>query len=128
MLRHGEFTVTTDGQMIILQVSGSHNEYDTLAVTQELRQVVLAFEGKPFVELIDGRELQGTTPEGFKVLAEYEQWLSTQNFVARAFVSPNRIIPAIAEKHIDGIKENNVRNFIDIDAAKAWLLSELKKA
>ncbi|WED23871.1 hypothetical protein L3Q72_21805 [Vibrio sp. JC009] len=125
MIGHGLFSIRVEGRMVIGAVSGSHNEFDTAAVTDELRKAVESLNGSPYVELIDARELEGVTPEGFAVIDKYNRWESENGLIAIAFVARNTVLPMIVKHYLEMTQASNMKAFSDIEEARQWLLDEL---
>lgn len=125
MLEHGLYSVHIEGNIVIGRVIGSHNEYDVLAATNAFKNAIASFNGKPFGEIIDARDLEGVTPEGFAEIERYNNWLVANGVKARAFVVSNTVLPAIVKNRMKELKELKTREFSDIEQAKIWLQQEL---
>ncbi|WCE28874.1 hypothetical protein [Vibrio sp. SCSIO 43137] len=125
MLEHGIYSVHIEGNIIIGRVVGSHNEYDVLAATNAFKKAIATFKGEPFGEIIDARDLDGVTPEGFAEIEKYNSWLVEHGIKARAFVVSNTVMPAIVKNRIKDLNGLKTKEFMDVEQAKIWLEQEL---
>lgn len=125
MHRHGTDSITIEGLMLIAKVSGYHNEADAQAVTASLAKAAATFAGVCYAQLVDARDLQGITPEGFAVINDYHQQEVSQGLVALAFVATNQVLPSIFENYVAIDESSNMQIFGDVDEATEWLQSKL---
>lgn len=125
MLEHGTYSVHIEGNIVIGRVVGSHNEYDVLSATNAFKSAIATFKGEPFGEIIDARDLDGVTPEGFAEIEKYNRWLVDNGIKARAFVVSNTVLPAIVKSRMQQLSDLKTKEFTDIEQAKIWLKQEL---
>lgn len=127
MLEHGTYSVYVENSIVIGKVSGSHNEYDVKAATNSFKQAIETFKGAAFVEIIDARELDGVTPEGYAEIEKYNSWLVSNGLVARGFVVTNSALPLIFKRQTAEVQQFETKVFSDVETAKLWLQEELVK-
>jgi len=85
-IEHGEVTITVDKNIIIVKLEGAFNEFGTKKYTAGVKQIISTFQGRPFSILINNLDMLGGTPEAYEELEKYNQWLNTQNLIAKAMV------------------------------------------
>lgn len=118
---HGEREVFLKDRIITARFIGMFNEHGVKRITDEIRQCIYQLSGKPFAILVDDLKLEGGTPEAYVVLEEYNQWLNTQNLVAKAMVLTSKAHKAIIDKLSPSRTQQNIQYFVSEDSALAWL-------
>ncbi len=122
---HGEREVFMQDRIITARFIGMFNEHGVKRITDEIRDCIYQLSGEPFAILVDDLKLEGGTPEAYVVLEEYNQWLNTQNLVAKAMVLTSKAHKAIIDKLSPSRLEQNIQYFVSEDSALDWLRSEL---
>lgn len=125
MLKHGEYSMVSEGAIIRTKMIGSFNENGMKPLIEDLTKEVLAQNGQPFVELFDFTEFEGMTPEAFQLVDKYNHWVNRQRFVAKALVCDTSLFEALANKLIEAQKSQKFKTFLSITEAEKWLMSEL---
>lgn len=85
-LNHGDFEVSVDGNIIIVELKGSFNEYGAKALTEQIKATIETFAGVPFSIAVNDLALEGITPEAYEQLNNYNSWLNGQNMRAKAMI------------------------------------------
>lgn len=124
---HGEREVFKSGRIITARFIGVFNHHGVYRVADEIRECVAQMHGEPFAILIDDLQLQGGTPEAYVAVEEYNQWLNTQQLVAKAMVLDSKAHKDILDKRTPSRAQQNIEYFTDEDSALVWLKSELER-
>ncbi len=124
---HGENRVTLEGDTIFITLKGSFNEYGMQLWFESVRSIVNDLNSKPFYILMNFLEIDGGTPEAYKVSDQFNIWLNGQNMIAKACVAPPVLI-AIDELQINKTlrKNQNFKYFNILGDALLWLKSQNK--
>jgi len=128
MNAHGNAVVTCEGKMIKAKFSGSFNSTGVLKYVNEIKAFVHSLDGASFVILADYIELEGGTPNAYKVFESYSQWLNKQPLIAKATVSQSLIKMQIVSSLSPSQKQQNIQIFEKENEAICWLESELANA
>lgn len=122
---HGETKVALEGSLIRAKFIGSFNPAGVKAYASKIEGLLTQLNGQPFIMLIDNLQLVGGTPEAYKVLDEYNQWLNGQNLVAKAIVISSEFKAKIIDSLTPALKTQNMRYFTEKKEALDWLETEL---
>lgn len=117
----GYHTAESRDDLIIVCLIGSFNEFDIMGYIDDLREFILGRQGKPAYLIVNDFELDGITPEGYLQLEINNQWLLTQNLVAKAIVSNRSIQDSLDFKWTPTLKKLNTRYFADMASAEGWV-------
>jgi len=120
-LEHGIFTVTVDTNIIIITMKGSFNEFGARALIDSIKAKIKSFKSAKFSIIVEDLELEGMTPEGYKEINKYNEWLNDQNMIAKARVAKSTVTLDIDNRLIPAIKKQNIKIFEDVPAAIEWL-------
>ncbi|WP_158769795.1 hypothetical protein [Paraglaciecola sp. L1A13] len=123
-LEHGNYSISVEGNIIILELSGCFNEYGTQALTKNIIATIETFHGAPFSIVVSNLAVEGFTPEAYTELNRYNIWLNTQNMVAKAMVSKINALVKIDDIRIPAKSAQNVAVFNNIPDAIKWLHSQ----
>lgn len=123
--QHGEVLFTVEDNIIIAKAIGSFNEEGAYGYTNGFKDRIEQFGSQPFAILVDNLLMEGATPEAFKVLEAYNQWLNDKPLVAKAFVVKSRVTTSIVTAHSPSINQQTVENFSTIEEALYWLKQQL---
>lgn len=121
--KHGDYTISVEGQLIYTSLNGSFNEYGVSCWITAIKSTIAQFNGQAFTMLVNELNAQGATPEALNVANEYNEWLSTQNMKAKAVVYSSDTLKDIDEKRLPSRKKQNVRFFSSIADARQWLIT-----
>ena len=113
--------------IIFAEFCGSFDNHALQRYSKQIKKLVSTFNGSPFAMLIDDLKLEGGTPEAYKVLNEYNQWLNQQAIVAKAFIINNNVNKQIILKRSPALLEQNIAFFTDKNSAKDWLNTQLNQ-
>jgi hypothetical protein len=127
-LEHGHHSITIEDNIIIIELTGSFNEYGARSLTDDIRRTIKQFKGKPFCILLNDFALEGITPEGYKEIDEYNVWLNTQNMIAKAIVIKIDILSKMEESRIPAKAQQNIKSFRNMPDAVDWLKIQTKLA
>jgi len=125
-LEHGIFTVTIDTNIIIVIMKGSFNEFGARALIDSIKAKIKNFNGAKFSILVEDLELEGITPEGYKEINKYNEWLNNQNMIAKARVANSSLMLDIDHRLIPAIQKQNLKIFEDVPSAIEWLKLQSK--
>jgi hypothetical protein len=120
-IEHGEVTITVDKNIIIVKLEGAFNEFGAKKYTVGVKQIIDTFQGKPFSILINNLEVLGGTPEAYEELEKYNQWLNTQNLVAKAMVISSITTLDIINLLSPSRQSQQSKNFDNEEDAMQWL-------
>ena len=120
-LEHGIFTVTIDTNIIIVIMKGSFNEFGARALIDSIKAKIKSFNGTKFSIIVEDLELEGITPEGYKEINKYNEWLNNQNMIAKARVANSSLMLDIDHRLIPAIQKQNIKIFEDVPSAIEWL-------
>ncbi|WP_435236848.1 hypothetical protein ACR30L_04505 [Psychromonas sp. PT13] len=120
-LEHGIFTVTVDTNIIIITMKGSFNEFGARALIDSIKAKIKSFKSAKFSIIVEDLELEGMTPEGYKEINKYNEWLNDQNMIAKARVAKSTVTLDIDNRLIPAIKKQNIKIFEDVPTAIEWL-------
>jgi len=87
--------------------------------------VVERFQQKEFLLLIDIKNCEGGTPEGYEESRKFNIWLDEQNLTAKAIVSSSSIFIQINESIVRDTNKQNIQYFENQKNAVNWLQSFL---
>ena len=125
-LEHGIFTVTIDTNIIIVIMKGSFNEFGARALIDSIKAKIKSFNGTKFSIIVEDLELEGITPEGYKEINKYNEWLNNQNMIAKARVANSSLMLDIDHRLIPAIQKQNLKIFEDVPSAIEWLKLQSK--
>lgn len=125
---HGGSEVIVQNEIIIVRLSGMFNELGVKKFTDAVRQFVGSLNGRAFGVLINDLKLEGGTPEAYAELEEYNQWLNTQQLVAKAMVIESSTHRDIINKLSPSRSQQNIEYFKSEQDALIWLKQELDSA
>lgn len=121
---HGESTFCVDGNIITVVMKGAFNEYGFRAFANRINQIIADFKGEKFYLLMDMTESIGGTPELYLEADKYNEWLNSQNMVAKAIVINSIVNLNIYKVRVKATLVQDHKFFDnDIDALK-WLKSK----
>ena len=123
--QHGEVLFTVEDNIIIAKAIGSFNEEGAYDYTNGFKDRIGQLGSQPFAILVDNLLMEGATPEAFKVLEAYNQWLNDKPLVAKAFVVKSRVTTSIVTAHSPSINQQTVENFSTKEDALQWLRTKL---
>ncbi len=123
-ISHGIYKITQHGNTIEVVLSGAFNEFGAIDWTEAVKNIITTYQGKPFAILMDLTQAQGATPEAFDIGERYNEWLNTQNLVAKAVVYGSKVLKDIELSIAKAKKKQHIKNFDDIEQARIWLQSQ----
>lgn len=106
---------------------GSFNELGAENFTLAMREAIVTFNGKAFSILVDDLEVIGGTPQAYAELESYNQWLNSQNMIAKAMVIDSPVTLAIIEKYAPSREKQNIAIFDNRADAIYWLKEQMQK-
>ena len=123
-LDHGDVSIRVENNIIIAETKGAFNEYGarkyTEAVKKEIKQ---RFGNSPFSMLVNIEKIDGGTPEAFVELEKYNEWLNSQQLIAKAMVTNSQTNIQLLEKYSPSRAKQNIKNFVCEKEALSWLKS-----
>jgi hypothetical protein len=124
---HGDYHLILNQYIIEVTLVGAFNDLGVKAWTEAVKNTIKLFDGKPFAILMDLTQAQGATPEAFEVANQYNEWLNTQNMIAKAVVFGNRILQEIEQVMVKAKQKQKIKNFFDVNEARLWLQQQFIK-
>jgi len=106
--------------ILFLDISGPFNEYDIIAITEEVRLGIEQFHQKSFFLLIDIHHTEGGTPEGFEESRKFNLWLDEQNLIAKAIICSSAAFIEINESRVRDTKKQRIQYFCNKETAMNW--------
>ncbi|AWL13219.1 hypothetical protein HMF8227_02768 [Saliniradius amylolyticus] len=125
---HGNFSVRAEEDLILTRLIGSFNRDGISAYAQAVKDAVGELKGRQFAVLVDDLDVEGGTPEAYQELEKYNQWMSEQAIVAKAFVIDNTAKKAIILHNTPALQRQNVAFFTNRESARIWLRQQLESA
>jgi len=125
-LSHGTYVLTYQNNIIEVTLSGAFNEYGVIDWTNAIKKTIASFNGEKFCILMDLRKALGGTPEAFEQANQYNDWLNSQNMVAKAVIFENAVLAEIERVMVSAKRFQKIKNFHDIIEARQWLSDQLK--
>jgi len=120
-IEHGENTIIAKENIIHITLKGAFNEYGAIDVSKKTMEIIRNFNQKRFMLLVNLLNLDGATPEAFNISNEFNEWLNSQNMVAKAIVITSQVIKAIDQQWVPSKVVQNVEYFDSEDDALRWL-------
>lgn len=120
-IEHGESTIIAKDNIIHITLKGAFNEYGAIGVSKTTMEIIRNFNQKRFMLLVNLLSLDGATPEAFNISNEFNEWLNSQNMVAKAIVITSQAIKAIDQQWVPSKVVQNVEYFYSEDDALRWL-------
>ena len=118
---HGESSFHVDGNIITFVMKGAFNEYGFIAAVKRLKNIVASFKGEKFYILMDITEGIGGTPELYDEMNQYNEWLNSQNMIAKAIVILSKMNLDIYSARVTTNKKQNQKSFDNVPDALNWL-------
>ena len=124
---HGDNQVSNQDNIISITLRGSCNEYDFQDIGPTVKQAVVQCNGKKFCILVNDLEFIGATPEAYHEFQVLNQWLNTQQLIAKAIVIKSVSVLATIKAQVPAINDQNLKVFDVEEDAIIWLQNQLKK-
>lgn len=124
-VEHGENTIIVKENIIHITLKGGFNEYGAKDVSRKTKEIICAFNQKRFLMLVNLLNLEGATPEAFNTSNEFNEWLNSQNMVAKAIVITSQTIKAIDQQWVPSKTVQNIEYFDNEEDALKWLKIQL---
>lgn len=118
---HGKFKITVDKNQITTELSGSFNAQGIENWIGEMKQTISSFTGKPFTILVNELAAKGATPDALEKANQYNDWLNSQNLVAKAVVYSELIYREIDKKSLPARAHQNIEFFSATNDAQQWI-------
>lgn len=122
---HGECFVEREGNLIKARLKGMFNFSGGKQYTEGVQRCVEELNGEPFAILVNNLEVEGATPKAYQELERYNQWLNTQNMVAKAMVIQSKLQEGMIDSYSPARQEQNTRSFADEVSAMEWLKQQM---
>lgn len=120
-IEHGESTIVAKENIIHITLKGAFNEYGAIDVSKKTMEIIRNFNQKRFMLLVNLLNLDGATPEAFNISNEFNEWLNSQNMVAKAIVITSQVIKAIDQQWVPSKVVQNIEYFDSENDALIWL-------
>lgn len=124
-LKHGEYKITVDNNIVTICLKGSFNKQAVTCCTTEIKRIVEDNYPNKFCILFDNSEYTGCTPDGFETLEAFNQWLGDKNLVAKAMVINSSMHLDIIDKRTPSRQNQKIKNFNCLAEAQNWLQQQL---
>ena len=122
---HGESSFRVDGNIVTFVMKGAFNEYGFRTAANRIKSIVDSFHGEKFYILMNATEAVGGTPELYQEMNKYNEWLNTQNIVAKAIVILSKINLDIYSARVTTNKTQNQKSFDNESDALKWLKNQV---
>ena len=124
---HGDNKVSIQDNIISITLRGGCNEYDFQDIGPTVKQAVIQCNGKKFCILVNDLEFIGATPEAYQEFQVLNQWLNTQQMLAKAIVIKSVSILNTIKIRVPAINDQNMKVFEVEEDAIIWLQNQLIK-
>jgi hypothetical protein len=118
---HGQCFISVEDDIIFIKSVGAFNLEGINKANQDIKEVILNCDKKGLKLLIDYTEIEGETPEAFDKLNECNEWLNSQNLIAKAVVINSPVTLTLLESRAPARRLQNDKNFEDKVTAIKWL-------
>ena len=118
--------VSTQDNIISITLRGSLKESDYKNIAQKVKQAVAQFNDQGFCILVNDLQLIGSTLDAYQELEELNQWLNTQQMIAKAIVIERDTLLGTIKTLVPAIKDQKIKTFDVIEDAMLWLKSQLR--
>ena len=125
---HGTHIIKVNNRIIFSKISGACNEYNILEFAKKVEEIVNDFNGDSFCLLVDFTDIIGGTPEAFNEANKFNEWLNTQNMIAKAIVATSQSFLVVNDSRIIAQESQDYKNFYNLEDAQKWLESKIKEA
>lgn len=122
-LIHGDFQVDVEGNLINVTLKGAFNEHAVIKLSEKIKSIIEAFDGKPFTIIINALSFEGATPEAYLETNQHNKWLNEKNMLGKAIVHISKTLMAIDITYKKEIPGQNTREFSTLREAKNWVTS-----
>lgn len=120
-LEHGKYAIIVDENIINITLEEAFNEQGAKALAKELTEIINNFNQQKILILGNLLKLPGATPEAFAVSNKFNEWLNTQNLVAKALVINSPAIKAIDQQRVPSKEVQHIAYFDNEADALNWL-------
>ena len=111
---------------IICRISGMFSLPEVKHTYKHFRTLVTDME-QPFAIIMDMREFQGTTPEGFEEAERFNQWLASSQLVVKVNITTAGVMSKIVDQNIPTRKNYHFQEFREEQAAVEYTETVLER-
>lgn len=115
-----QISIDVFGKIVVARLKGTYSVPEADRFYKALRKTVDA-QSKPIGIVMELTQFQGSPPEGYQIAEAFNQWLTTQNIVAKVNVMTPQITSKIVEQNIPTRKKLNLEVFDTEQEAIAYL-------
>lgn len=127
-LEHGRYSIELHTDCIVIcELIGTFNKEGVAAWILEMHSTIETIKEKPFGILIDVRHYAGATEDALEAADSFHQWLGNSMLVCQAHVISSPTLYSISISRLPSLKLHEVKSFLRIDEACAWIVEKLKK-
>jgi len=123
---HGDNLVSIQDNIISLTLRGTCNEYDFQDIRPKVEQAVEQCNGQKFCILVNHLEFFGATPEAYREFQLLNQWLNSQQMIAKAIVIKSFSTWGTIKSRVPAFNDQNIQVFDVEGLAINWLQNQLK--
>ena len=125
-IEHGSYSITLDGRVLSITLSGMFNDIATQNVCYKIKSEVESLNGRSFGVLLDCTTYEGSTREAHQISNQFLLWLNKQACSARAIIYSQKLYFDIVKNEQPALFElQNRKEFHDLVEAKSWLAVQL---
>ena len=118
---HGNSSFCVDGNIVTVVMKGAFNEYGFRVFTNCIKSIIDDLQGERFSIMMNMIEATGGTPELYVEAEQYNEWLNSQNLIAKAIVIDSIVTLDIYNSRVKANKIQDYKSFDnELDAIK-WL-------
>lgn len=121
---HGTYSIKKDADIVRYELIGTFNENVTQDFIDELKSLILGYSSRPFKLMNVQIQLEGATPAAFELVNQLNEWLNTQNMIAKAIVNNSEVLAKMHRFFIPAREAQNIQYFSREEDALAWLTSQ----
>ncbi len=122
---HGDYFIRIEGNIVFISLEGSMNEYSVKELFFEAKTIINNFNGNKFSMLSNLSKIIGGTPEAYDEANKFNEWLNTQNMVAKAVVITSPTLSKIERIRVPAKLLQNIKEFDNEPDAIKWLKTQL---
>lgn len=124
---HGKTDVERVGNIIFTWFYGSFNAEGVIEYSRKVKACIDELGDAPFAMIVDDSAIEGGTPGAYEELNKYNEWMNSQNIVAKAFVVKTGMVKHIIVQRTPALKAQNTNFFESQEDALLWVKAQLQR-
>lgn len=121
---HGNYEIDFKKEYIYIKYSGMCNVELAKKFYEEF---ISRVKGRNFTNLkvlVDCLEFDGATPDSYTFSSKVNNWLNSNDLIAKAIITREAIIVKLVEYRDNELRKQNIEVFDNIKDGEEWLLNQ----